>query len=348
MVNIHEKFINRAVQIAKNGQEFSIPNPSVGCVITHQDTIIGEGFSSEAGGFHAEVNAIRSVKNQSLLPFSNLYVTLEPCSHFGKTPPCANLIIEKNIPNVFIGTLDPNPLVAGNGVKLLREAGIQVQIGILEGKVKEHHKRFLCFHSNKRPFIFLKWAQSVDGFLAPRPEKRNHQAPVWLSNPYSRQHTHKMRATEQSIMVGTNTAWSDNPSLTTREWSGNNPVRVLIDKNCKVSPNANALNSMSKSIVFNHIVEKKTINIHYKKIDFDANIILQILDHLHHIQIQSLIVEGGAITLQYFLEQNLWDEAWIYESLEYLKQGIKAPKIQNTPQQTISIQNNQLHIYKND
>jgi diaminohydroxyphosphoribosylaminopyrimidine deaminase/5-amino-6-(5-phosphoribosylamino)uracil reductase len=221
-VNIHEKYIKRCIEIAKNGLGTARPNPMVGSVIVHEDVIIGEGYTSTYGGNHAEVNAIHSVQDKSLLKQATLYVTLEPCSHYGKTPPCSDLIITHNIPKIVIGCVDDNKKVEGQGIERLRKAGCHVIVGVLENACKEHHKRFLTFHNKKRPYVILKWAETKDGFIAP--VSKDTLQPVWITNEYSRQLVHKWRAEEQSILVGTQTVLDDNPSLTVRDWTGENPI----------------------------------------------------------------------------------------------------------------------------
>ena len=219
-MKIHEKYIRRCIELAKNGLGTTHPNPLVGSIIVYKDEIIGEGWHKKAGEPHAEVIAINSVKDKSLLPKATIYVSLEPCSHFGKTPPCCDLIIANIIPNVVIGTMDPFAKVAGNGIKKLVEAGKNVIVGILEDECNELNKRFFTFHNKKRPYIILKWAESLDGFIAPLTKVKKE--PVWITNDYSRQLVHKWRSEEQAILVGTNTIIDDNPSLTTRDWTGNN------------------------------------------------------------------------------------------------------------------------------
>ena len=227
-MNIHEKYIKRCIELAKNGLGATYPNPLVGSVIVYKNKIIGEGWHQKAGAPHAEVNAINSVKDESLLNKSTIYVSLEPCSHFGKTPPCSDLIIAKGIKKVIIGTVDPFAEVAGRGIKKLMEAGCEVQVGILEKECQDLNKRFFTFHQKKRPYIILKWAQTTDGFIAPKVQEKRE--PVWITNQYSKQLVHKWRSEEQAILVGTNTAIADNPKLNTRLWNGKNPVRVVIDK----------------------------------------------------------------------------------------------------------------------
>lgn len=327
--------MQRCLQIAKNGLGTTRPNPMVGSVIVYNDKIIGEGFTSQYGGNHAEVNAINSVLNQSLLKQATIYVTLEPCSHYGKTPPCSNLIIRHNIPNVVIGCIDDNEKVAGQGIKKLKAAGCNVTVGILENECKTHHKRFFTFHNKKRPYIILKWAETKDGFIAPK--TKNKQKPVWITNKYSRQLVHKWRANEQSILVGTNTVLEDNPTLTTRDWTGNNPIRIVIDKNQKLSKNLTVFNNEAKTIIIN----KNTI-------DFSKNIAKQICDILFKKNITSIIIEGGKKTLQTFIDENLWDEARVFIGQTEFKNGTKAPLIKGKVISKAFIKDDILKTYTND
>lgn len=311
-MNTHETYIKRCIEIAKNGLGTTRPNPMVGGVIVHENTIIGEGYTSKYGGNHAEVNAINSVKNKILLKESTLYVTLEPCSHFGKTPPCSDLIIKYQIPNVVIGCIDDNEKVAGKGVKKLRDAGCHVIVGVLEERCKTHHKRFFTFHNKKRPYIILKWAETFDGFIAPK--TKNEKKPVWITNAFSRQLVHKWRTQEHAILVGTHTVLEDNPSLTARHWTGENPIRIVIDTEEKLPKDLSVFNN-----------DAKTMFITNNKLDFSKNIAKQICDMLYENEITSVIIEGGAKTLQTFIDENLWDEARVFSGQNTFKEGIKAP-----------------------
>lgn len=307
----------------------------VGSVIVYDNKIIGEGYTSAYGGPHAEVNAINSVKNKSLLNKSTLYVTLEPCSHFGKTPPCSDLIIKHKIPNVVIGCIDDNKKVAGHGIKKLKNSGCNVIVGILEHECKNHHKRFFTFHNKKRPYIILKWAETNDGFIAPKTQKE--QKPVWITNSYSRQLVHKWRAEEQAILVGTNTVLKDNPSLTVRNWTGKNPTRVVIDM----------IEKLPKTLsVFNN--EAETILISDKTIDFSKNVTQEICDLLFKKNINSVIIEGGTKTLQTFIDTNLWDEARVFIGQPKFNKGLKAPKLNANLISEERIDTDKLKIYMND
>ncbi len=307
----------------------------VGAVIVHNDLIIAEGYTSAYGGNHAEVNAINAVKDKSLLTKCTLYVTLEPCSHFGKTPPCSDLIVKHKIPNVVIGCIDDNPEVAGKGIAKLKASGCNVIVGVLEAECKAHHKRFFTFHNKKRPYIILKWAETADGFMAPI--KKDEKKPVWITNKYSRQLVHKWRAEEQAILVGTNTVTEDNPSLTVRDWSGENPIRVVLDRTSKLN---------SDYSIFND--EAKTLRVTNKDIDFEKPIAIQIADVLFKQNINSIIIEGGSQTLQTFIDENLWDEARVFTGNTSFKTGIKVPELIGNLISESQIKNDLLKIYAKD
>lgn len=322
----------RCLQIAKNALGTAAPNPSVGCVIVHNNKIIGEGFTSKHGGPHAEVMAINSVKNEKLLQDATLYVSLEPCSHYGKTPPCSKKIIEKGIPNVVIGCIDDNTLVAGKGVKMLREHKVNVILNILERECKLHLKRFFTYHNLKRPFIILKWAETKNGFIAPI--NKFKRAPIWISNQYSRQLTHKWRSEEQSILVGVQTVNDDNPSLTTRKWKGKNPVRIVLDGNSRARKDSTIFDNNAKTI---HVTEDLI-----KKGYFLSNL----MSHLYNENITSVIVEGGKRTLDYFIELDLWDEARVFSGDLIIEEGIKAPLLTGTATFRKKILDDTLTIYE--
>ena len=334
-MNIHEKYINRCIEIAKNGLGSTAPNPMVGCVIVHDNKIIGEGFTSLYGGKHAEVNAIESVSDETLLKKATLYVTLEPCSHFGKTPPCSDLIIKKEIPHVVIGTTDIHSKVAGEGVKKLQASGCHIELGVLENECKYHHKRFFTFHNKKRPFIILKWAETTDGFIAP--ETKQEQKPVWITNSYCRQLVHKWRAEEQAILVGANTVLEDNPSLTVRSWTGKNPTRVVLDITSSLTDSYNVFNS-----------EVETLRITESDINFNTNLAAQICNYLYSKDIQSIIIEGGCKTLQTFIDEGIWDEARVFTGTSTFTKGIKAPSFLGRQISEEDILNDILKIYVND
>jgi len=333
-VKLHEIYIKRCLDLAKNGLGTTYPNPMVGSVIVHNGKIIGEGWHKKAGEAHAEVNAINSVKNKSLLKESTIYVSLEPCSHFGKTPPCSDLIIHHKIPNVVIGTIDPFAKVAGNGIKKLTEAGCKVTVGVLESKCNELNKRFFTFHQKKRPYIILKWAETADGFIAPK--ARDKKEPVWITNPYSRQLVHKWRSEEQAILVGTQTVLDDNPSLTVRDWTGNNPVRIVLDKKNKIP---------KENLIFDS--SARTFLVSESDINYNESIAKQIVALLFEKDIQSVIIEGGNKTLQTFIDENLWDEARVFKGNTIFSSGTNAPVITEKIIAQKKIVNDQLVIYSN-
>jgi len=269
------------------------------------------------------------VKDKHLLQESSLYVTLEPCSHYGKTPPCADLIAKHKLKEVFIGLKDPHDKVAGKGIKKLEDAGCKVTVGILEDDCREHHKRFLTFQEKKRPYLILKWAESDDGFLAPDSSlRKENPEPFWITNAHSKQLVHQWRSQEQAILVGTKTVLEDNPKLTTREWSGKDPIRVVLDKGLKIDSSFHILDTSVQTIVLTQINDKSKYikGIEYVLIDFSKPLASQICDVLHQNNITSLIVEGGAKTLQTFIDENLWDEARIFKGSIRFKKGLPAPK----------------------
>lgn len=335
--------------MAKNGLGTTYPNPMVGSVIVLGDIIIGEGWHKKAGEPHAEVNAINSVEDKSLLKKATIYVSLEPCSHFGKTPPCSHLIVEKGIKNVVIGIVDSNSKVSGSGVKYLEDNGCKVTIGVLEEECFQLNKRFFTFHNKKRPFIVLKWAETRDGFIDKLRTETDAISPNWISNTYSQQLVHKMRAEEHAILVGTTTALTDNPSLTVRSWSGENPIRIVIDKTGKIPSNYNLLNGNVKTIVFSEV--KYAIdsykNVIFERINFEENVLQQICDVLYKYEIQSVIIEGGKQTLQSFIDANLWDEAFVFVGDVEFENGLEAPKLKKAPFEIEKISNDTLLKYKN-
>lgn len=338
-----ELYMARCIQIATNGLGNTYPNPFVGSVIVHQNQIIGEGFTSAYGGSHAEVNAINSVKNQNLLEDSTLFVSLEPCAHFGKTSPCCDLIIQKKIPRVVVGTLDPFAKVNGEGIKRMQANGIDVRVGILEQDCLELNRRFFTFHQKKRPYIILKWAETADAYFAPKSAEQK-----WITNVYSKQLVHWWRTQEQAILVGKNTALIDNPQLNARLINKHSPIRLLIDQHLQIPNNFHLYNKTVKTIIFNAIKEEIDDKIYFKQIDFNQNIIPQILKILYQENIQSVIVEGGVKTLNAFIEQNIWDEARILSSNEFWNDGIKSPEIKGSLLIQKTILNDKLRIIRND
>ena len=296
------------------------------------------------------MNAVNSVKNKDILKEATIYVTLEPCSHFGKTPPCADLLVKHQFKNVVIGTVDSNSLVAGKGIERLQNAEINVIVGVLEDECKKHHKRFFTVQEKKRPFIILKWAATKDGFVAPL--SKDEKKPVWISNNYSQQLVHKLRAQEHAILVGTNTAIADNPKLNVRSWTGNNPVRIVLDRNLRIPKNANLYDESVKTIficnVRNPNLEVGSKNTIFEEINFDKKIPEQICAVLQKHSIQSVIIEGGTQTLQTFIDANLWDEAMVFTGDNSFENGIKAPVLSAKITATKNIKNDILKTYTND
>lgn len=318
----HETYMTRALELAAMGSGNVSTNPLVGCVIVHDGNIVGEGWHKQYGAPHAEVNAIQSVANKEILKESTLYVNLEPCAHEGKTPPCADLLIGHRLHKVVIANKDSNPLVAGKGIQKLRGAGIQVIEGVLSTQGAALNNRFFTYMEKKRPHIILKWAETSDGFIA----RVNHDS-RWISDEYSRQLVHKWRAEEDAILVGSGTAWYDNPQLNVRNWSGRNPVRILIDRYLKVGPKHHLFDRQQKTIVYNLVKEEALHpNLVYVRLNRDE-ILESVIQDLYKKKIQSLIVEGGAQILNSFVKANLWDEARIFISTQKFKTGVPAPRI---------------------
>lgn len=325
-MTIDEKYMKRAMVLAANGRGAVKSNPMVGAVIVYDDRIIGEGFHCEYGKAHAEVNAIRSVKDESLLAKSTMYVTLEPCSHYGKTPPCAELIIQKHIPRVVIGTLDPYPEVAGRGVEMLRKAGVEVITGLLEDELHELNRPFMTAHLRKRPYVILKWAQSADGFIDKKRSDASTPAVV-LSTPESMRLVHKLRAEVSAIMVGTNTALLDNPALTVRHWVGEAPVRVVLDRSLRIPSHYKLFDGSVPTLIFTAGQGESRENVEYITIDFSTHVLPQVLETLYQRKLISLLVEGGSTLHNQFLKENLWDEIRMEETSALLHDGVPAPDL---------------------
>ncbi|SHF52781.1 bifunctional diaminohydroxyphosphoribosylaminopyrimidine deaminase/5-amino-6-(5-phosphoribosylamino)uracil reductase RibD [Dysgonomonas macrotermitis] len=324
-----EYYMQRCLQLAANGSGHVSPNPMVGAVVVHKGKIIGEGYHREYGKAHAEVNAINSVKDKSLLCESTIYVSLEPCSHYGKTPPCSQLIIDSRIPKVVIATLDPYFKVSGRGINMLKEAGIEVKTGVLEAEARNLNKGFFAAQQENRPYIYLKWAQTRDGYIDRARVEGKPKIPTPISNTYTRMLVHKMRSEVASIMVATNTAVNDNPSLTTRYWAGRNPVRLILDRSLRVPSDYQVLDDNVDTIVF---CEKAPENNNRKRtsfveIPFGKEMIPVIMRELHSRKINSVLVEGGALLLQSFIDAKAWDEAYIEVADIIFESGVKAPRI---------------------
>lgn len=340
-MNLEEQMMQRCIQLAKLGLGLTYPNPLVGCVIVHEGKIIAEGWHQKAGSPHAEVNAIRQIQNPNILKESTLYVSLEPCAHIGKTPPCADLIIQHKIPKVVIGCQDLFAKVNGLGIQKLKEAGVEVKLGVLEAECQELNKRFFTFHEKKRPYVILKWAETADGFMASsEPEQK------WISNSYSKQLVHKWRTEEQGILVGTNTAQIDDPQLNARLWCENNPIRIVVDRNLKLSPYLHLFDQKQLTLVLTEMDRKDQENLLFRKIDFDENLPQNIVSVLYDLNIQSVIIEGGKQTLESFIEKGLWDEARIFTSDNSWDKGILAPEIHGELVEDYSIGSDRLKVLK--
>ena len=320
-----EKYMMRCIQLAQNGKLGAAPNPMVGAVVVCDGRIIGEGYHAKCGEAHAEVNAINSVKDESLLRRSTLYVSLEPCAHYGKTPPCAKLIVSKGIPKVVIGCQDPFSKVAGKGIEILKQAGCEVVVGVLEKACQVLNKAFFTVQLKHRPFITLKWAQSADGFMD---VERNDGEPVKLSSPLTQLIAHKRRAEHQAIIVGTQTARLDNPSLNVRDWCGPQPLRIVIDKDLTLPRHLHLFDGSQPTLV---VTEKnETIaGAMTLQVDFNQSILPQLMEELQRRNIQSLLVEGGSKLLQSFIDEGLWDEAYVEHCPQVLGHGILSPSLIN-------------------
>lgn len=332
--------MQRALDLAKLGRGHVSPNPMVGCVIVHDNKIIGEGYHQEYGSPHAEVNAINSVSDQSLLPESTCYVTLEPCSHFGKTPPCADLLVAKRVKKVVIASLDSNPLVGGKGIQKLENAGIEVSTGVLEIEARNLNCRFFTMIEKKRPYILLKWAQTADGFIA-----RNNFDSKWISSEQSRMMVHQWRAEEDAILVGTNTAQYDNPRLDVRNWHGKSPLRLVIDKNLRLSTDLNLFDGSLPTIVYNTKRNEERGNLNLVKIG-EKDFLQNMLTDLHKRKVQSVLIEGGSFLLNSLIALGLWDEARVFECPVLFNKGIMAPNLKSILHEEARLQTDVLKIYR--
>jgi diaminohydroxyphosphoribosylaminopyrimidine deaminase/5-amino-6-(5-phosphoribosylamino)uracil reductase len=333
--------MQRCLELAKRGTGYVAPNPMVGAVLVYQDRIIGEGWHRQFGEAHAEVNCINhAIQNgqKDFFPEATLYVSLEPCAHYGKTPPCTDLIIKNKIPKVVIGVRDPFEAVNGRGIEKLVAAGVEVVTGIVEEECKDLNKRFFTFHTRYRPYVILKWAQTGDGFMGTSPQtplqKRGALDPavqrLLISNEYSNKLVHQWRSEEAAILVGTNTALLDDPELTTRLWPGNSPVRLVVDMELKLPASLKIFNRRVRTIVFNANKQAEEGNLQYYRVSKDISLIRQILNALYELKLQSLIVEGGAKLLQSFIDKGLWDEARVINNEELIiNDGLPAPVLLN-------------------
>lgn len=328
-MKVEEKYMMRCIQLAKNGFPRTVPNPMVGAVIVHNDRIIGEGYHICCGGPHAEVNAVRSVAQPELLKDCTLYVSLEPCSHYGKTPPCAELIVSSGIPRVVVGSLDPFPQVAGRGIRRLREAGIEVVTGVCEAECKELNKCFMTFHTRRRPFVTLKWAQSADGFIDTLRGSAADGAQTVFSTPFTQMVVHKRRAEHQAILVGRGTAVLDNPSLSVRCWTGRSPLRLVIDSGGVLPVGLRLFDGEPETRVYvgadatPGYADRDGVTC--VRLEPGRNVLSQVMDDLYTQNVQTLLVEGGSRLLQGFFETGLWDEAYVELADGCIGQGVPAP-----------------------
>ena len=323
----HEMYMHRCLELAKLGIGNVAPNPMVGAVLVHDDTIIGEGYHRKYGEAHAEPNCIDSVKDSDkhLIPASVMYVTLEPCVHHGKTPPCADLIIKNKISKVVVGCRDPFKEVNGKGIERLEQAGIGVVQGILENECKELNKRFLTFHTQHRPYIILKWAESRNGKIAGAGSTR-----LFITNEFANTLVHKWRSEESAILVGTNTARADDPELTTRLWTGKNPIRLVVDMDLKLPSSLKVFNNKAKTIIFNKIMHEERDNLAFYQVTNDVSLVHQVANALFRLKIQSVIVEGGARLLQSFIDEEMWDEARIIRNGDLvIENGLASPELRS-------------------
>ena len=349
--NIQEKYMKRCIELARNAIGNTYPNPLVGAVIVHKGKIIGEGYHQQCGKPHAEVNAIEAVKDKSLLKESTLYVNLEPCSHHGKTPPCSELIVQKGIPWIVIGTRDTSGKVSGKGIDILKEGGCQVKEGVLEDECRELNKRFFTYHEKKRPYIILKWAQTMDGFIDKIRNQNDPIQPNWITNQISKKAVHKWRAEEEAILVGSVTTLKDNPQLNVREWAGKNPLRLVIDKNFDINDSYKLINDHLKTVVFidkgikdRKFKNKNDQNTEIVPLDFSKELTEQILDYLYKTVVSSVFVEGGTYTIENFISEEYWDEARIFVGNKFFYDGVKAPAFPEINTQKIDFEETRLYF----
>jgi len=349
--NIQEKYIKRCIDLAKNATGNTYPNPLVGAVIVHKGKIIGEGYHKKSGKPHAEVNAIEAVKDKSLLQESTLYVNLEPCSHHGKTPPCSELIVQQGIPRVIIGTRDTSGKVSGKGSEILKKGGCEVKEGVLEDECREVNKRFFTYHEKKRPYIILKWAQTMDGFIDKLRNSNDPIQPNWITNQVSKKAVHKWRAEEEAILVGSVTTLKDNPQLNVREWAGKDPLRLVIDKNFDINDSYKLVYDQLKTIIFTDkgikntkFKNQKDQNTEIIQFDFSKDLINQILNYLYQKEISSVFIEGGAYTIDSFISGGYWDEARIFVGNKFFYGGIKAPAFPQKNPKKIDFEETRLYF----
>lgn len=342
-----EFYMRRCLQLARMAEGNTYPNPMVGSVIVHDGKIIGEGYHHKAGQPHAEVNAINAVKKQSLLKESTLYVNLEPCAHYGKTPPCSLLIREKKIPRVVVGCQDTYSEVSGKGIEMLRSSGAEVVVGVLEKESRELNRRFFTYHEKKRPYVLLKWAQTRDGLLdVDRPIGADAR-PTWITDAWAKRMVHKWRSVEQAILVGTVTAMKDNPSLTVRDWTGPDPLRLVIDRYGKLPHTLSLFDGKVPTLVFTSEGHSLPAGVEAVPVSSQGDIPSQVLAELYRRNIQSVMIEGGSLILKAFLDAGLWDEARIFVGEKWFISGVKAPVIHQKPECEEKFGNSRLFVFRN-
>lgn len=348
--------MNRCLEIAANGMGSVSPNPMVGSVVVHNNSIIAEGYHRVFGGDHAERVAINAVADKSVLSESTLYVSLEPCSHHGKTPPCSDLIVESGIKRVVVATKDPNPKVKGAGIERLINAGIDVTVGVLENEAKELNRRFFVYHNKKRPYIILKWAQTLDGYIDSVRKSTDPIAPVWITNDIARTLVHRWRSEEQAILVGTNTVEKDNPRLDVRHWSGKNPLRIVLDRKLRLSRSMNVYDGTIPTMVLignnSSAVAGKPLfanipNMEIIIVDFAKGLETQLMNILNERGITSLIIEGGALLISSFVTKGLWDEARVFVGNQFFGDGVKAPIFNGQLYSYDEVGDSKLFTYRN-
>lgn len=349
---LHDTYMGRCLDLAQNGRGYVAPNPMVGAVIVHNNRIIGEGYHARYGEAHAEVNAINSVKDKSLLKDSTLYVSLEPCTHYGKTPPCTNRIMEEGIPRVVVAMVDPNPVVAGKGIEVLRQNGVDVTVGIREDEAKELNRAYITYQTKQRPYVVLKWAQTLDGYID---RYRANGECEWITNERARMLVHKWRSEHPAIMVGTNTVDADNPRLNVRCWSGNNPLRVVVDRRLRLPAKANVFDGSQPTLLItgnnsqalsrrNEFAGIEGLEI--ISMDFAKEVEVQILKELAQRRVTSMLVEGGGAFISSFVKKNLWDEARVFVGNKFFGGGINAPTVAGNLHSFDEIGDSKLFIYR--
>lgn len=349
-------YMHRCLELALNGLGNVAPNPMVGAVIVFNNKIIAEGYHVELGKEHAERIAINSVKDRGFLKESTLYVSLEPCSHFGKTPPCANLIVESGIKRVVVATRDPNPKVQGRGIELMSNAGIEVVEGVMEEEAREQNRRFFVFHKKRRPYVILKWAQTLDGYIDAVRKPSDPIAPIWVTNELSRKVVHRWRSEEQAILIGTNTVAKDNPHLNVRSWSGRSPFRVVLDRKLRLPSTMNVYDGSLPTLVFignnsSAASKRQTFasisGLELQTIDFARGVEDQVLTELYERGILSIIIEGGAMLIGSFVKKNYWDEARVFVGNKFFGDGVKAPELSGEFFSYDEIGDSKLFTYRN-